>query len=145
MVLSAPSFGAKEGTLDSLIVTACEGVENCENEGRLVRRQGRPLNEIINRMCRTQPTGFQRVSCFQISYRQLRKLKPEELQRTYEFDFSGAQLKSYYIFVQNNCLNLPCQYNKRVCENIVLECWSSYSLTLEIQLRLILEDLAKRR
>ena len=139
LVFVATSLGGLKD-VDSLIFESCGGLENCENEGRILNLQERPVNEIVYRMCGEHTDIVERIFCFQESYKNISALGLGDIVRGYEFEFSPPALRSYYRFVERSCLEMS-SLEERSGNSRIAECWVYYSLNLKTELARILDEL----
>lgn len=129
--------------LDTLIEKSCQELENCENEGKTAGYRIQPTGVVVHAMCQLQLTRYDKITCYQGAFSYLTSLDLGAVNPAGKSEFPARQIKSYYHFVNRNCLNIPMTSSVEDWAERTLECWEYHSLNIEIELRLILLELER--
>lgn len=139
IMLSTNIYGGSS-TVNQLIEQSCQGLENCKIEGMTASSQGKPINEIIYNMCQIQLTKTTRVDCYEDAYSKYLRSAMKDLTKKETPSFSNTMIKSYFHYVQKNCLDIPAS-SITEWESSSVRCWAHYSLNMEIELQSILLEM----
>lgn len=134
-----------ETPIEKLISQSCQGLENCENEGKILHLQGQPLNKIIQSMCGLQFNVADQSDCYNFAYRLAPRLGKSEILRGYERNFSLPLVKGYLHFVSRTCQRFVCLAGELRCEVRANSCWQKLTTNLETEIEGILQDMAARK
>lgn len=134
-------FAQNGKAVKTMISVSCQGLENCEIEGRILYSQGQPINKIIHGMCSLQWNSTAKTSCYSFAYRLATRLGKAEIQRGYEGNFPWTTVKGYIHVVRRTCERFICLVGEDRCEVQAISYWQELSLNLKTEIEGILRDM----
>lgn len=130
--------------VERIISESCQGLANCENEGRILHLQGQPISRVIRGMCSQQMSDSDRSACYNFAYRLAPRLGKSEILKGYEGNFSLPLVKGYLHFVTNTCERIICLAGENSCEVRAVSCWQELSSNPKAKIADIVQSMSAR-